>query len=55
MTHQVQFDVPRLKRLQHAYDAAVADHQVQFTFEGDEYLVAYAKYLIEYLQIRLGV
>ena len=51
----VQFDAPRLKALKVDYDKSVASGQHEFTHDGNQYLVAYAKYLIEYLEIRLGV
>lgn len=35
--------------LKAAYDAAVKDNKKQFTYDGEPVLVAYAKYLIEYL------
>ncbi len=42
----VQWDRPMLKRFKKAYPAC--DGEV-FTFDGNEFLKGYAKYLIEYL------
>ena len=33
-----------------AYNKAVEENQVYFTFEGQDVLVKYAKYLIEYVE-----
>jgi hypothetical protein len=49
-----QWDRPTLDRLKKRYDEAVRDHEYKFTFEGDEFLTDYAKYLIEYLESRLA-
>ena len=44
------FDRAKLEKLKGAYRKALAAKEEMFTFEGDEYLVTYAKYLIEYLE-----
>lgn len=49
----VQFDRPKLERLKAAIKAAEAAGAETFTFEGHDYLVSYAKYLVEYLESRL--
>jgi len=49
----ITFDRAMLRRLQRAYAKAVEDNVEQFTFEGNEYVIGYAKYLIEYLAARL--
>ena len=36
-----------------AYNKAVEENQVYFTFEGQDVLVKYAKYLIEYVEEHL--
>lgn len=46
----VNFDRAKLRRLCAAYETAVAAGATQFTFEGSELLVSYARYLIEYLE-----
>jgi hypothetical protein len=50
----VQFSVEKFKALVRHYNAAVRTGQVSFTFEGDEYLVDYARYLIEYLALQFA-
>lgn len=47
---RVEFDRPKLRRLQAAYKTAVAAGATQFDFEGNELLASYARYLIEYLE-----
>jgi hypothetical protein len=46
----IMFDKPKAQRLQKAYDAAVKAGADQFTFEGNEFVTNYAKYLLEYLK-----
>lgn len=54
MPEMVDFDIPKRERLRTAYEQAIAAKQDQFQFEGNEYLVAYARYLLEYLDQQLG-
>lgn len=51
MTNDVTFDSAMLKRFKAAYQIARKVGEHSFTFEGNEYLVSYAKYLIEYLEL----
>ncbi len=46
----VKFTQESLVRFKAAYEKAVADKQEQFTFEGNEFILGYAKYAIEYLE-----
>ena len=46
----VTFDRPKLEALKLAYREALKAEKESFWFENREYLVAYAKYLIEYLE-----
>lgn len=46
----IDFDRPKLDRLKKDYDKAKASGAEQFTFDGEVYLVSYAKYVIEYLE-----
>lgn len=46
------FNLAEAKQLQKAYNDAVAQGQEQFIFRGEDLLVAYAKYLLEYLKTR---
>lgn len=49
MTDQINFTRETAKEFRAAYRQAVAENQDQFTFQGHEVLVSYAKYLCEYL------
>lgn len=40
-------DLPSLKK---AYEQAKKDNKEQFTYKGNEILVSYAKYLVEYME-----
>ena len=53
MKNQPSFTLPKLRRLQEAYSAAVSHKKVSFMFDGKEYLTEYAKHLIEYLAVVL--
>jgi hypothetical protein len=46
----VTFDVPKLESFKKAYKHAVSADEDRFMFEGHEYVLGYAKYLIEYLE-----
>jgi hypothetical protein len=48
------FDLPTLARFRRAYLTAIHANQSAFTFEGHIYLIAYAKYLLEYLTKELN-
>lgn len=48
----IEFNPAKLKRLKAAYEKAAPG--AVFEFDGHEYLKEYAKYLIEYLEGRLG-
>jgi len=51
---------PKLKRFKEAYQSAMATGEVighdpeTFTFEGNEFVPAYAKYLIEFLELKFS-
>jgi hypothetical protein len=47
---EIRFDRPMLNRLKKAYDKATSKSKDMFTFEGNDYVTNYAKYLIEYLE-----
>jgi hypothetical protein len=51
--NKVEFDRPKLERLKKAIKAAEIAGADTFTFEGHDYLVSYARYLVEYLESRL--
>lgn len=50
----IKFDVSKLAALRESYFDAQAKKLQIFTFEGHEYDINYAKYLIEFLEARLG-
>jgi len=50
----VKFDRDKRERLRKHYEQAVKEQKISFTFDGHELLVSYAKYLLEYLDMRLG-
>jgi len=49
----LRFDKPMRERLRRAYEKAVNDNEAMFTFEDNEYVTNYAKYLLEYLDMKL--
>ena len=51
-TKKLQFNRRRVGELQAAYDQAVENNQEQFTFQGEELLTAYAKYMLQFLKSR---
>lgn len=50
----ISFDASKALRLRQAYNEARAQGAEVFTFEGHTFLVAYAKYLLEYL-VNIGL
>jgi hypothetical protein len=50
----INFDRIKLKALKKKYTEAVKDNKETFIFEGNEFLVSYAKYVIEYLENKLS-
>lgn len=53
MNNLVEWDAAKLKRFERVYQTAVKQNADSFWFERNEYLVSYAKYLIEYLKLKL--
>ena len=51
----IMWSPPKLKKFKRAYKAAVGTKADTFNFEGDEFVVGYAKYLIEYLETQVFV
>jgi hypothetical protein len=49
---EVEFDAAKVRRLRRAYICAVSHSQEVFAFEGAEYLVKYAHYLLIMLEQR---
>jgi hypothetical protein len=54
-TGSLTIDMPTYKRLKKAYEQALKENKKSFIFENTELLVDYAKYLLQYLENRLGV
>lgn len=50
----VEFDRQKLSNLKRAYTNALKDKKEVFKFEGNDLLVSFAKYLIEYLDSKLA-
>ena len=52
----IEWDRPKLERFKKVYSAAVAQRTNDdvFEFDGHEFNIKYAKYLIEYLDSRLA-
>jgi hypothetical protein len=48
----IEFDRKKLIKLKRAYTKAVNAGQDMFVFEGREWVTAYAKYAIEYLDTK---
>lgn len=49
----VRFDRPKFERFKRAYEDAVKRGEHVLTFDGAQYAMSYAKYLIEYLESQL--
>jgi hypothetical protein len=50
----IEWDKAKLRELKRCHAKAVKDGKDSFTIGGNEFLVSYAKYLIEYLEGRFG-
>ena len=50
----VTFTVDKFLRFKKSYNAAKRTGQTTFSFDGDEYDVAFASYVIEYLTIKFN-
>jgi hypothetical protein len=51
---KINFTKEKLHKFKVAWNWAICTGNEQFEFEGNDYLVAYATYLIQYLETRLG-
>lgn len=49
----ITWDHPMLIRFKARFEQAKTANESQFSFEGNEFVTDYAKYLIEYLETRL--
>jgi len=50
---EIDFNKAKLERFKKIYAKYAQDKDATFIFEGHEFLVNYAKYMIEYLESRL--
>jgi len=50
----ITWTLPKLKRFRRACRKADRSNAGVFTFDGHEFVVGYARYLIEYLETRLN-
>ncbi len=53
LNKSLEFDREKTESLRKAYDVSIRSNFKSFQFEGNEYLTAYAGYLLEYLDARL--
>jgi len=53
MNKTVSWTRPKMERFKIVYAKAVSDKVTSFEFEGETYLAAYAKYVLEYLEGKL--
>jgi len=51
---QMTITEKNFKELNKLYKKAVADSKEQFIWEGQDILTAYAKYLIQYIEMKVG-
>ena len=49
----INWTLPMLKRFKKEYQKAVSNKSDLFTFDGNEFVTGYAKYLLEYLEMKL--
>lgn len=48
----MEFDKPKYLKLKKAYQKAVREQLKSFTFDGEELLTVYAKYVLEYIDMK---
>lgn len=51
---EINWTLPMLKRFKRAYKLAKMKAEDPFMFDGNEFVISYAKYLIEYLDSKFG-
>jgi len=51
----MEFDIAKYKLLKRAYEKALKENKSSLVFEGQELLVPYTKYLLEYLENMLKI
>ena len=55
MDNTITINFATYKKLKKAYQEALKNNETIFIFEGHELLINYAKYLLQYLDMQLGV
>jgi len=50
----VNFTEAKLERFKVDYNKATSENKKEFIFEGDVFMIGYAKYVIEYLEERFS-
>lgn len=50
----IKWDIPMRERMRKAYERAAAEGMDSFIFEGNHFVTNYAKYLLEFLDMKLG-
>lgn len=53
--NEISFDSRMVRRLRTAYAQAQKENAEAFVFEGNTFVTAYAKYLLEYLEPNFGI
>lgn len=48
----ISFDLAAYRRFRKSYEKAVKENKTEFEFEGRDFLVSYAKYVLEYLETK---
>jgi len=51
----IEFTPAKYRKFKAAYESAKASGAETFEFEGNDFLVAYAKYVIMYLEQQMGI
>jgi hypothetical protein len=51
----INFDVKKYKGLKVSYDIAFKNGQEVFTFDKHKFVLGYAKYLLQYLKMKLNI
>ncbi len=49
-SEKITYTKESIERLRKRYEEAIAGGDDRFTFEGNEYMIDYAKYMLEYLE-----
>jgi hypothetical protein len=50
----ITFDRRKVEQFRKAYNRARTAGETQFVFDGHDFLVSYARYMLEYLTLQMG-